>query len=157
MADQFDVEALYRALGFRVPLEGIPDNEQKCQALDCSNMAAHTSFFQHKSVPQDLRLWLCARHHELLMGPKPIAVRALCPNTHLESIPMEHRDRMKADLTAQIHGYCLEQLVQPKGEITWQWNWIDMDDGTGQGGRIQGTELMGIQQIERIELHAPTA
>lgn len=152
-----DNSDLYRALGFKVPIEGLTDDNQTCQVLECANVAAHSMFFQHKDAPVDLRLFLCTEHHDEVAGPKPVAVRALVPEMHLDSIPVSHRDKMKAALSGQIAGYMLEQFMRPRpdAEIQWDWHWIDYTDGRS-GQRIYGTELIGSLEVERVELHAPT-
>lgn len=151
------IEAVYRALGFRVPIEGIDDSLQRCQVMSCDLKAVRTLMLAHKTADFPLRLWLCAGHADAVMGPKPVAVRAFCPDAHLDSIPMEHRARMKESLMGQIHAYCLEQLAQPVGDVKWEWTWIDQDfDGPDGKVHIRGTELMGIQAVERIQLDLPT-
>ena len=144
----------YRALNFKVPLEGLPDNQQTCQVMGCQELAAHTIFFQHKSAPQELRLFLCGEHHTAISAPRPVAVKALCPIEHLDSIPMKHRSKMKAALVGEIQGYLLENFMRPVGEVDWDWHWIDyVDERTST--RIYGTELIGAVNVERVEIYAP--
>lgn len=147
-----EVAAFYDALGLKVPLD-LPDDQQTCQVKGCENHADHTLFMQHKTETDlEIRLFLCATHHDPFIRPKPIGVRLLYMQHELSSIPMDQRKAGKEKLAAQVEAYCLDNMMRPCTDITWTWSPVEFFDTLGR--RIKGMELLGEVEIERVEMEA---